>query len=111
MTGNKLMQLRIFLFGVMGSVAGIFIGIALGELSIRIGEAINISRSILLVITLLGIGGILVWYVLPLENRYLWQRIKRERGFIDDNEMSEYNFAPITFFSIVGMLLWIKFNY
>ena len=30
---------------------------------------------------------------------------------MDDNEMSEYNFAPITFFSIVGMLLWIKFNF
>jgi len=109
--GHKLMQLRIFLFGVAGSVAGIFIGIALGELALRIGEAINISRSNLLVITLLGIGGVLVWYVLPLENRYFWHRIKRERSFIDDNEMSEYNFAPITFFSIVGMLLWIKFNF
>lgn len=105
------MQLRIFLFGVAGSVAGVFIGIMLGELTLRIGAAINVNRSILLAISLLVIGGILVWYVLPLENRYFWQRIKRERSFMDDNEMSEYNFAPITFFSIVGMLLWIKFNF
>ena len=105
------MQLRILFFGVVGSVAGIFIGIALGEIALRIGETISINRSVLLVISLLVIGGILVWYVLPLENRYFWQRIKRERSFIDDDEMSEYNFAPITFFSIVGMLLWIKFNF
>jgi len=106
-------MIRVFFFGLICGTLGMIIGYPTGVLIAKIGIYLNFDKWLLLTVSTLVFGGVIFILLLPLENRYIWSRIKG----IDIKDIDEFRkdnfifgFAPISFFLIVGVLLGIQLN-
>jgi len=94
----------------IGAVVGFALGVPFGEAIYAIGMRAGLGFVSLYIGSFLVVGGLLGWFGLPIENRYLWWRIN---GAPEDPESVEgkkfsIRLAPISMFLVVGMLVGIS---
>lgn len=101
---------KVFCAGCAAALLGSSLGILFGRALAVGGSIFGLNYEFLVIFTLLVVGGVLFWFVLPIENKYFWLKVTgRSADSNSDDEWRErYKFAPATFFFIVGMVLSIR---
>jgi len=99
-----------FIYLCIASLIGATLGFPFGLLLIQLGLFLGLSKWLLITLSLIGVGGTASWFILPMENKLIWQRIEVRITKTENSDFNVYKFAPGTFFFIVGMLAAIKFN-
>lgn len=103
----------IFLVGSLGGLLGGLFGILVGFVIGITGAALNLAYWVTFIFSFLGIGGLLFWFVLPIENRCFWLKVTGRSAYLNkaDKWQELYKFAPITFFFIVGVSIGVNYGY
>jgi len=104
----------ILLRSVALGVLGLLLGSIIGQWALKLTE-IGFNKVVLFVVLFLVVGGLVAFYLMPIERRY-WEKL--EKIFMRDNENmllkymheTSIKLAPFSFFVLVGMLSAIVFG-
>lgn len=97
------------LAGCALGLIGTGFGFLFGLLILEIGSAYHLSRFFIFAAAFVLLGGVVAWYIAPLENKFIWTRIVSKTKYKDIPRYN--NFAPISLFFLVGMLFAIRKMY
>ncbi len=106
-------HLWIFLVGSLGGLVGGLLGVLVGFVIGIAGVELKFAYWATFIFSFLVIGGLLFWFVLPIENRFFWLRVTGRSAYLKrkDKWQELYKFAPITFFFIVGLPIGVSYGY
>lgn len=91
---------------VIGFPLGVTIGVSTGY----VANALNVTAIEIIIISLVFLGGVIFIWLLPIENKFYFLKIKNE-NFLPSNINYKYRLAPISFLILLGCVVGEKHYY
>jgi hypothetical protein len=92
------------------ALVGFAVGVPFGEGVYVVADRLGMGFTSIYIAAFVIVGGLLAWYVVPLENRYIWSRLGGRRLDAESVEAIKASFrpAPTTLFFVAGMLVGLS---